>query len=153
MPIEVKILVNREQPYDVCPACDVTPFVADMRGIFQRGRLRTRWSIFRGRGNGYCAVICERCAETVGYEYTRAEKAYWLFMERTEPAVSEPDWSVDEKGQLTARGLSEFKELVATLETALHGKKTRIAKLSQSNASLSRRVADLETELGYKSTA
>jgi hypothetical protein len=148
MPVEAKILANREQPYDVCPACDVTPFVADLRGIFQRGRLRTRWSIIRGRGNGYCAVICESCLETVGYEYTRDEKAYWLFMERTEP---EP-----EPGQLTCHptesDVSAFVQERAHSIRRLDGEQTRMAKLTQTNAALRKRVAKLEDELGYKST-
>ena len=61
MPIEYTLLRDAPVVLETCPCCAEHPFVPFMRGQVQR----YRWF---GWVKAYCAVICSRCKEIVGYE-------------------------------------------------------------------------------------
>lgn len=63
MPIESFLLKEELFPYSICPNCN-NQFDQLMRGQVHR---RKRDFLFRKRP--YCAVICRRCRNIVGWEY------------------------------------------------------------------------------------
>lgn len=70
MPIEAALLEGVPAPLAACPKCAARPFCPFLRGMVQRGWLR---SVFSAWWSGekrvrYCALICWNCKEIVGYE-------------------------------------------------------------------------------------
>jgi predicted nucleic-acid-binding Zn-ribbon protein len=63
MPIEYTLLRDKPLPFDICPKCG-KPFKIFMRGQVQKPK-RFLWIFWR---RPYCAVICHRCKNIVGYE-------------------------------------------------------------------------------------
>lgn len=61
MPVEYEYLINRPVPLDRCPRCGDRPFDPFLRGMVQNW-----WR--RLRGKPYCALVCSKCKERVGYE-------------------------------------------------------------------------------------
>jgi len=64
MPAEYLILKDAPSPIASCPKCGEKPFRPFMRGQVQRWPFR--W-LFWGR-RAYCALICWKCKDIVGYE-------------------------------------------------------------------------------------
>jgi len=69
MPIEATLLGVLPQPLLRCPHCGAEPFEAFLRGQVQRSpwSWRTLWLPI-GEPRPYCAVICWKCKDIVGYE-------------------------------------------------------------------------------------
>jgi len=63
MPIECKLLERQPYAFEACPKC-TEPFPDFMRGQIQRPK-RLFWI---GPKRDYCAVICHRCKEIIGWE-------------------------------------------------------------------------------------
>lgn len=60
MPIECVLLDMKREHYAICPRCH-----ADFKG-FMRGEVQSNWRrLLRLR---YCAVICTKCKQIVGWE-------------------------------------------------------------------------------------
>lgn len=70
MPIEFVQLQDEPVPFESCPNCGVTPFEPFIRGCVHRPK--RRW-IFFGKKQDYCALICDKCKELVGYESPRKQ--------------------------------------------------------------------------------
>ena len=64
MPKEVAQLQNAPVPLKSCPKCRAFPFIPVLRGQIQRPK--RKW--FFGKPQPYCALICWRCKDIVGYE-------------------------------------------------------------------------------------
>lgn len=64
MPIEYLLLKNKNAALNKCPVCKDKPFDHFLRGQVQRRR--KTWILQRKRD--YCAVICSKCKNTVGWE-------------------------------------------------------------------------------------
>jgi hypothetical protein len=72
MPKEVLYLQNLPSPIRACPKCGAQPFEPFLRGTVQRSPTKVLWS-FRWPfislvSQPYCALICWKCKEIVGYE-------------------------------------------------------------------------------------
>lgn len=70
MPIECDQLEGAAVPLPRCPKCGAEPFEPFLRGMVQRTfapiqRLKAWW---RGEPFRYCALICWKCKDIVGYE-------------------------------------------------------------------------------------
>jgi predicted nucleic-acid-binding Zn-ribbon protein len=72
MPIESKLLEGTLPPFRRCPKCGAEPFDPFLRGQVQRGacgmRLKKTFPWIEFYEQPYCAVICWKCKEIVGYE-------------------------------------------------------------------------------------
>lgn len=64
MPIEYCQLEHAPCPLAFCPACGDKPFDPFLRGMVQRSK--RKWLV--GPKQPYCALICSKCKEIVGYE-------------------------------------------------------------------------------------
>lgn len=64
MPIEFELLDKEPVLVGYCPKCGSTPFVPFLRGLVQRSKR----FFFIGPKRPYCALICSRCKEVIGYE-------------------------------------------------------------------------------------
>lgn len=64
MPAECDILEKMGQPLAKCPKCGAEPFEAFMRGQVQRWP----WKFIFWGWRPYCAIICRKCKDIVGYE-------------------------------------------------------------------------------------
>lgn len=64
MPIECALLEGQPVKFQVCPVC-AEPFIPFLRGMIQRSQ--HRW-FGLGPSRDYCALICSKCKEIVGYE-------------------------------------------------------------------------------------
>lgn len=72
MPIEASLLNGTKPPLERCPKCGAEPFDPFLRGMVHlsglraiKERLRCWW---HGKEYAYCALICWKCKEIVGYE-------------------------------------------------------------------------------------
>jgi predicted nucleic-acid-binding Zn-ribbon protein len=63
MPIESEILSKYPYVFEKCPKCGAS-FPEFMRGQVQRNR-RFLWILWN---RPYCAVICHKCNEIIGWE-------------------------------------------------------------------------------------
>jgi ribosomal protein L34E len=66
VPIECELLEYRREPFGVCPQCGRI-FESLMRGQVQRSKHPWLGLLF-WINRAYCAVICRRCKEIVGWE-------------------------------------------------------------------------------------
>ena len=67
MPWEYGALVDAPVPLATCPKCGAQPFDPFLRGTVQRSE-RPWWRPWWGPTRPYCALICWKCKEIVGYE-------------------------------------------------------------------------------------
>jgi hypothetical protein len=68
VPWECAFLDRLPPPLDSCPRCGATPFEPFRRGQVQRSPWRW-WGLWLfGRMRPWCAVICAKCKDIVGYE-------------------------------------------------------------------------------------
>lgn len=65
MPSEYLLLKNKPVPFAFCPRCGDAPFEPFLRGQVQR--FKRKWLGF-GPPQDYCALICYKCKNVVGYE-------------------------------------------------------------------------------------
>lgn len=74
MPCEFEMLKDAPYPNVDCPVCHL-PLVPCMRGLVQRSPTTwsLRWHYFLPVPwmvrRTYCAIICERCHNIIGYEH------------------------------------------------------------------------------------
>lgn len=72
MPIEYTQLKDKPSPLRSCPKCGDYPFRPFLRGQVARGkygvRLKRAFPFVEVYPRDYCALICWRCKEIVGYE-------------------------------------------------------------------------------------
>lgn len=67
-PIEAELLRGATSPLAACPECGVAPFDPFLRGQVQRHPWPW-WDIFNlTTPRPYCALICWKCKDIVGYE-------------------------------------------------------------------------------------
>ncbi len=64
MPKEAEQIKDAKVSLKSCPKCRALPFIPFMRGEIQRPT--RKWLL--GAKQPYCALICWRCKEIVGYE-------------------------------------------------------------------------------------
>jgi len=64
MSSEYVSLRDAPEVFESCPNCGQSPFRSFLRGGVQRRKKRWIW----WGSWGYCAVICARCTEVVGWE-------------------------------------------------------------------------------------
>jgi len=84
MPIEARYLKDAPYPEVKCPNCGTFPLEPFLRGLIQRSPywFKWQWPFFGFRP--YCAIICSKCKEIVGYEAVQQQDVHRFWQKRQE---------------------------------------------------------------------